>query len=45
MDKRKKIFPVSYYQGQVKNNDKLKQQLLPQINFRKNCSKNTRGGK
>ena len=36
MDKRKQIFPVSYYQGQVENNDRLKQQLLPQINFAKN---------
>ena len=36
MDKRKQIFPVSYYQGQVENNDRLKQQLLPQINFKKN---------
>ena len=36
MNKRKQIFPVSYYQGQVENNDRLKQQLLPQINFKKN---------
>ena len=36
MDKRKQIFPVSYYQGQVENNDRLKQQLLPHINFKKN---------
>ena len=36
MDKRKPIFPVSYYQGQVENNDRLKQQLLPQLNFNKN---------
>ena len=36
MDKRKPIFPVSYYQGQVENNDRLKQQLLPDINFKKN---------
>ena len=35
MNKRKQIFPVSYYQGQVENNDRLKQQLLPQINFKK----------
>ena len=36
MDKRKQIFPVSYYQGQVKNNDILKEQLLSRINFTKN---------
>ena len=36
MDKRKQIFPVSYYQGQVENNDILKEQLLPQINLKKN---------
>ena len=36
MDKRKQIFPVSYYQGQVENNDILKEQLLSRINFTKN---------
>ena len=36
MNKRKQIFPVSYYQGQVENNDRLKQQLLPDINIKKN---------
>ena len=36
MDKRKQIFPVSYYQGQVENNDILKGQLLSHINLKKN---------
>ena len=36
MDKRKQIFSVSYYQGQVENNDRLKGQLLPLINLKKN---------
>ena len=36
MNKRKQIFPVSYYQGQVENNDRLKGQLLPLINLKKN---------
>tara|TARA_B100002019_G_C21092889_1_gene509534 strand:- start:184 stop:795 length:612 start_codon:yes stop_codon:yes gene_type:complete len=29
---RKTIFPVSYYQGQVENNERLKKDLLPFIN-------------
>ena len=36
MDKRKTIFPVSYYHGKVENNDRLKQKLLPDINLKKN---------
>ena len=35
MDKRKTIFPVSYYHGKVENNDRLKGQLLPHINSKK----------
>ena len=35
MDKRKIIFPVSYYHGKVENNDRLKGQLLPHINSKK----------
>tara|TARA_R100000353_G_scaffold105886_1_gene76298 strand:- start:72 stop:728 length:657 start_codon:yes stop_codon:yes gene_type:complete len=35
MDKRIPIFPVSYYKGKVENNDRLKGQLLPHINSKK----------
>ena len=33
---RHTIFPVSYYQGQVENNERLKSDLLPFINSTKN---------
>ena len=33
--KRKTIFPVSFYQGQLENNEKLKKELLPHIDATK----------
>jgi len=33
--KRKTIFPISFYQGQLENNEKLKQELLPHIDATK----------
>ncbi len=33
--KRKTIFPISYYQGQLEDNEKLKQELLPYIDVTK----------
>ena len=33
---RHTIFPVSYYKGQVEDNERLKQDLLPFINSTKN---------
>ena len=33
--KRKTIFPISFYQGQLENNEKLKKELLPHIDSTK----------
>ena len=33
--KRKTLFPISFYQGQLENNEKLKEELLPHIDATK----------